>query len=58
MPPTIAYYCLQFINMFYISIGNGLKAYQIEEYETLIARLLRQKTLPTDPATAIDIAVR
>ena len=37
---------------------GGLKSSQIEEYETLVSRLLRQKSLPADPASATDIAIR
>ena len=37
---------------------GGLRSPQIEEYETLVSRLLRQKSLPADPASAADIAIR
>ena len=32
--------------------------HQIDEYETLVARLLRQRSLPSEPASAPDIAIR
>jgi hypothetical protein len=34
------------------------KNLQAEEYETLVTRLLRQKSLPLDPSSAPDIAIR
>jgi hypothetical protein len=37
---------------------GGVRANQIDEYETLVARLLRQKSLPAEPGSASDIAVR
>ena len=37
---------------------GGVRSSQIEEYETLVSRLLRQKSLPADPASATDIAIR
>ena len=40
-------------------LRDGLfRAPQIDEYETLVARLLRQKSLPSEPASAADIAIR
>ena len=37
---------------------GGFKSSQVEEYESLVARLLRQKSLPSDPLSASDIAIR
>jgi hypothetical protein len=39
-------------------LKEGVKPMQMDEYETLVARLLKQKSLPPDPATAADISVR
>jgi hypothetical protein len=39
-------------------LKEGGAASQIDEYETLVARLLRQKSLPAEPVSAADIAVR
>ena len=38
--------------------SNCLYAMQIDEYEALVSRLLRQQSLPPDPSTAYTLAIR
>jgi FKBP12-rapamycin complex-associated protein len=37
---------------------EGGRTLQVEEYDTLVARLLRQRSLPVEPATVEDLAIR
>ena len=36
---------------------DGTQPYQVEEYEALVTRLLRLKSLPPEPASAVELAI-